>query len=1023
MIRLRRPIWGTVIGAGLWLGLATTQGSAGQLMNQLTRQLTPVAAPPATPAPPTQTDPPILRIDADFHTQVVNRFAQDRDGRIIVTGSDDKTVRVWQASNGAPLATLRVPIDRGDEGAIYAVAISPDDKTLLIGGNTGATWDKRFAIYMFDLQTQRMRGRLPDLPGPINDIAYAPDGNSFAVAMGNGGGVWQIDAHNGSLIGSDVSYRQRVTSVTFDRNGRLYATGFDGDVRLYAAKGRRLASRTPVPGGHPYTVAVSPDGRTVAVGYVDQPRVELLNAADLSHRATLNSDSSGKRDASTEGLGAVAWTSDGALLAAGSVHDQEGWRVVRRFTPGNPRPAEWHGLRDTIFQIRGTPDGGAILVGADPAMTRLDRTGRTVFRKESPGLDFRDVQDRLYRVSFDGMSVQLQTKAMSTPWTFDVAQRRVGPPAATRGLVPVPVAPEPQPPQPTGPRPEVTDWRNSANPRINGRPVQLAREELSRSYAISPSGAMVVLGTDYQLRVYRSDGAPLAAAELPGAVWAVGISGDGRVIVAAVSDGTLRWFGLGSNGELTPRVALFAANDAKRWVAWTPSGFFDYSDTGGTGMVGLLLNRAKNQVPDWYSFAQVYRRFYAPETVAARLHGQQVADPATGIDGVRETLAQTPPPAIELRAVCYTADSARQCDKLAASSITRGLTPVAATAQATDVIVPAAATEITVQYGLKGAAASSAVDIFVNGHNGGRAIRDVSADGSVTQEQTTPLMPGINKVQLRAYDKAQQTYAESRLVDVLHTTAADQENKGKPNVYILAVGVNDYGPRITGLQYAVPDAKAVAAAIKNQRPNVYGKTEVYELYDKDASTTAVIKALGDIGRHATADDTVLIYFSGHGEILDGRYYFITNSTTNVNEVTTTALSEAALLNALAGIKSNNTMLFLDTCHAGGFSLDATGKIAHESGRYILAAASTEQEALDSYDNRNGVFATAMLRVIKGQAGNGAKLVDNFDLGKFVAPMVQKLATEVAPTHKQRAKFTIEAPDAESFPIASVPGSN
>ena len=1017
----RRLAKGALLGAGLLLGgLALAPGASGQLMNQLTRQLTPVAAPPnASPAAPAAA--PMLRIDADFHTQVVNRFAQDSGGRIIVTGSDDKTIRVWQASNGAPLATLRVPIDRGDEGAIYAVAISPDDKTLLVAGNTGFAFDRAFAVYMFDLQTQRLRGRLPNLPGPVNDIAYAPDGRSFALAMGNGGGMWLVDASNGATIGSDISFRQRVTSVTFDRRGRLYATGYDGEVRLYDAAAKRLGARTPVPGAHPYSLAASPDGRTLAVGYADQPRVELLNAQDLTPRASLTSDPSGKKETGPGGLGAVGWTTDGSLLAAGSLRGRDGRTVVRHWSPGSPRPTEWPGLRDTIFQVSGASDNGAILVGADPGMARLDNAGRTVFRKESPGLDFRDVQDRLFRVAYDGMSVQLQTKAMSAPWTFDLGGRRVGPPASTRGLTPV--AADPPPPAPSGSRPEVTDWRNSATPKIAGRTLSLAPEELARSYAISPSGGLVALGTDYQVRIYRGDGTPLAAAELPGAAWGVGISGDGQMLVAATGDGTLRWFGLSERGELTPRVALFAANDARRWVAWTPSGFFDTSDTGGTGMVGLLLNRAKNQVPEWFSFAQMYRRFYAPETVASHLRGQQSPDPAVGIDSLRQTIAQSPPPAIELRSVCYTTSAARQCDKLAASSITRGLTPVAAMAQTNDVVVPAAATAITLQYGLRGEPGNSAVDVFVNGHNGGRAIRDVTADGNATQEQTTSLLPGVNKVQLRAYDKSQQTYAESRLLEVMHTTASDQEDKGKPNVYILAVGVNDYGPKISGLQYAVPDARAVAAAIKGQRPASYGATTVFELYDKEATTTAVIKALGDIGQRATANDTVLIYLSGHGELLDGRYYFITNSTQSVDQVTTTALSEAALLNALAGIKSNNTMLFLDTCHAGGFTLDATGKIAHESGRYILAASSTEQEALDSYDNRNGVFATAMLRVIKGQSSNGAKQVDNFDLGKYVAPMVQKLAAEVAPTHKQRAKFTIEAPDAESFPIAAVPGTN
>ena len=218
---------------------------------QQTRQLTPVAAPP---------EAPILRIEADFHTQVVNRFAQDPSRRIVVTASDDKTLRAWQASNGAPLGTIRVPIAAGDEGQIYAVAISPDGKTLLAGGSTGFAWDRAFALYIFDLETLRLRGRLPNLPGPVNHVAYSPDGARIALAMGSGGGVWLVDAVNGSLVGSDQSFTQRVTWVDFDRSGRLFATGFDGEVEV--VRRRRAAAGAADAGGGGTSVTRWPSRRT-----------------------------------------------------------------------------------------------------------------------------------------------------------------------------------------------------------------------------------------------------------------------------------------------------------------------------------------------------------------------------------------------------------------------------------------------------------------------------------------------------------------------------------------------------------------------------------------------------------------------------------------------------------------------------------------------------------------------------------------------------------------------------------------
>ena len=1024
MTRLPRSL----AAAGLLLALTASAGLA-----QQTRQLTPIAAPPAAQtAAQTATAPtndgamppqaPALRIDADFHTQVVNRFAQDRNDRVIITASDDKTIRIWAAKDGAPLATLRVPIAPGDEGAIYAVALSPDGNTLLAGGNTGATWDKSYAIYLFDVTTGRLKGRLPDLPAPINDIVYAPDGRSFAMALGNNGGVRVIDATNGNLIASDDSFRQRVTCVAFDAQGRLYATGFDGEVHSYDPAGHRVANRTPVPGAHPYSVAISPDGRTLAVGYADQPRVELLNARDLSHRATLNTDPAGKREIGSAGLLAVAWEPDGSLLAAGSLHDADLRIIVRHWGPGGTgRPVDWLGPRDTVFQIGGTPDGGAILVSADPALIRLDRNGQTVFQKKSPAIQVRDLQDRPMRVSADGMSVRIETKAMSAPWTIDLTQHRVGPPTATRGLTPVPAEPHASilPPQP-----DLTDWRNSATPKLDGQPLRLSPEELSRSYAASPSGDMVLLGTDYRLRVYRRDGSPLDSVDLPGAVWGVGVSGDGRVAVAAVGDGTLRWFGLSRDGKLTPRISVFLAADGRRWVAWTAAGFFDSSDTGGEGMVGLLLNHARNQAPEWFSFAQVYRQFYAPDTVLARLRGDSATDPSVGLAGVRQTLAQTPPPAIQVHAVCWLSNGGRECKPLATTSVTRSLTVVSADAGVSqaDVTVPPEAESLTLQYGLRGEPkTSSAVDVFVNERNAGRAMRDVSADGKTELEQTVALAEGVNRLQLRAYDRSQQTYSESRPIQILRSTPAN-EQKGKPNLYILSVGINAYddhhnGEEIPRLGFAVADASAVAHDIKAHAPAAYDRTELIELYDTQATANNVVQALATVAGKATDRDTVLIYLSGHGQPVNQRYYFITQNVHTFNDVETQALSEGALVAALAKIRASNLMLFLDTCHAGAFSLDTASQLAHETGRYILAGAASVEEELDSYDNHNGIFATAILRGLSGQAAPDHKNIDNFELGFFVRPLVAELATEKH--HQQSARFKIDADDAHPFPIVSL----
>ena len=105
---------------------------------------------------------------------------------------------------------------------------------------------------------------------------------------------------------------------------------------------------------------------------------------------------------------------------------------------------------------------------------------------------------------------------------------------------------------------------------------------------------------------------------------------------------------------------------------------------------------------------------------------------------------------------------------------------------------------------------------------------------------------------------------------------------------------------------------------------------------------------------------MLIYLSGHG-IADeqGRYVYVTSDVTSVDAAATAGLDGDLLLSSLAEIQAANVLLFLDTCYAGAFSLKGPANLAHESGTFVLTASTSLQEALDSYDDRNGVLAFAI----------------------------------------------------------------
>ena len=78
---------------------------------------------------------PILVLDAGGHTSRVGKVLFTLDGKEVITVSDDKTIRFWNAAGGRPApGVLRPPIGKGPEGRLDAAALSPDGQTLAVGG-------------------------------------------------------------------------------------------------------------------------------------------------------------------------------------------------------------------------------------------------------------------------------------------------------------------------------------------------------------------------------------------------------------------------------------------------------------------------------------------------------------------------------------------------------------------------------------------------------------------------------------------------------------------------------------------------------------------------------------------------------------------------------------------------------------------------------------------------------------------------------------------------------------------------
>ena len=131
------------------------------------------------PSIPTE---PILTIEAGLHSNSIRDMAADEAGRWLVTGSIDKTVRIWDTQNGRLLGTLRPPVGRLGDGVILAVAVSPDGGTIACGGRTRDS-EKTRSIYLFDRESLRMLKRIGGLPESITRLRFSRDGRRLAAGL------------------------------------------------------------------------------------------------------------------------------------------------------------------------------------------------------------------------------------------------------------------------------------------------------------------------------------------------------------------------------------------------------------------------------------------------------------------------------------------------------------------------------------------------------------------------------------------------------------------------------------------------------------------------------------------------------------------------------------------------------------------------------------------------------------------------------------------------------------------------
>ena len=192
------------------------------------------------------------------HSATIKCLAFSPDGKRLATGSDDKTIRVWDVHSGREVQRY----SRHSAG-ITALAYVPASNHLL-----SASRDQ--TVRLWDLKSGLETEAFDAHAGNVLDIAVSVDGKRLASAhFDTTIHLWNVET--AQEIGQCLGHKQMVSALAFTHDGtRLLSAGQDQTLRLWdVATSCELACATSHIGGI-HALSLSPDGTRVVTAGADR---------------------------------------------------------------------------------------------------------------------------------------------------------------------------------------------------------------------------------------------------------------------------------------------------------------------------------------------------------------------------------------------------------------------------------------------------------------------------------------------------------------------------------------------------------------------------------------------------------------------------------------------------------------------------------------------------------------------------------------------------------------------------------
>lgn len=915
-----------------------------------------------------------LVIDANGHSSMVRKVFFTNDNQKVVSVSEDKTLRIWDLKSNALEKTLWGEHTEGKEGRYNALAISPDNRLLAVGG-----FLKNNEIRIINLNTGLQVGSLIGHENIISDLTFSSDGLWLASSSADKTvKVWYIPELVQEKL-KDEPYEKLTISehsdvvynVDFSKDGtKLVTCSFDGSVKLYSM-----------------AVAMS-SANLVKVWESDQKFTNVDISRD--NRYVVGGQSNGK---------VIVWNTNGTAVA--TLNDTKGFISSLSFSEDNEKLMVTDAKGNVFFyntDVWLKNDGFKIKDGIISAASYATNSSRyIVIASGSEGvIKIWDLKNKKVIREFKGEGIANKRIGSSSALNFSLSITSKLKQPYNKSFDFETLSMHLSSPKQSEYEMPIIQQEGLVLKKINAYTLKAGNVEIKNdknrdkainSFCFTPD-LDVIVGSGASLKCYNKEGHLLRTYKgHSGSMITANVTKNGKYLISSSADQTTKLWNLQS-GELLASLFVSRTND---WVCWSPQGYYEAS-AGGEKYIGWLKNNGIGHLSDYYPVNFAASEFHKKDILVKiiEMGSYEAAQKELGFETVMLSNVVAQQPKIKW---------------ISPAQIQN------ANHEESTVVIEAEVESNTSLTSLK---------ILIDGRP--RTIpldNEISDDGKFTYHIKKEIAIEKPEVYLQIFAANKETKITSNSRKVTKQSDGNTSNEldmnfdleamfksstnvemSKTNIYLLAIGVSKYENSELDLTFADNDADAIASIYSKQvSGTLFNEVKVNKLTNAEASKSNIVAGFKWLSENATSKDLAIVFIASHGLNYEDNFYIIPHDV-KLDDIKNTAVSWTDCSTVMSSLPSQ-VLMYVDACNSGQLGKDITRSdntesirklSSDENGVVIMSGSTGDESSLESPEWQHGAFTAALIDGLGDGKADFSRdnIITLRELDLFIAMKVEEL---------------------------------